>query len=379
MGEQAQISELRKQIENSLDKLRDGQFASNAVENGIEQQIKRISERRELRGHFQKILSVQWAGRGSDLLISASQDGKLIVWNADTTNKLNAISLNDPFVMTCAYEQGNNQLVAVGGLENVCYIYTQGEYEHAIAKPTCELAGHEGFISVCRFLSNRQIVTSSGDGTCRLWDIKTEKTTHYFKGHVAGVMSISPCPTNKAIFVTGSLDYQCMLWDVRQKGAVASYKPKNRRGPNPYLWEDDEPEDRGEEIGCKIGYNGHESDVNSVSFFPDGFAFGTGSDDTTCRLWDTRCHQQINSFRNTTVVNAVNSVQFSKSGRILFGGYDDCNLLGWDTLQNASDMEEATPVFGMRKHSKKITEVAVHSEGKAIATCSWDTLIKIYA
>ncbi len=40
---------------------------------------------------------------------------------------------------------------------------------------------------------------------------------------------------------------------------------------------------------CAQTLKGHESDINSVKFFPDGKAVGTGSDDSSCRLFDLRC------------------------------------------------------------------------------------------
>jgi WD40 repeat protein len=39
-----------------------------------------------VQGHFGKVYSMHWAS-DSVQLVSASQDGKLIVWNAFTTNK----------------------------------------------------------------------------------------------------------------------------------------------------------------------------------------------------------------------------------------------------------------------------------------------------
>ena len=36
-------------------------------------------------------------------LVSASQDGKLLVWDGLTTNKIHAIPLRSSWVMTCAY------------------------------------------------------------------------------------------------------------------------------------------------------------------------------------------------------------------------------------------------------------------------------------
>lgn len=55
-------------------------------------------------------------------LVSASQDGKLIVWDSYTTNKVHAIPLRSSWVMTCAYAPSGSY-VACGGLDNICSIY----------------------------------------------------------------------------------------------------------------------------------------------------------------------------------------------------------------------------------------------------------------
>ena len=59
--------------------------------------------RRTLRAHIAKIYALHWAQETSTNLVSASQDGKLIVWDAQTTNKLQAVPLRSAWVMTCAY------------------------------------------------------------------------------------------------------------------------------------------------------------------------------------------------------------------------------------------------------------------------------------
>ena len=77
--------------------------------------------RRTLRGHLAKIYAMHWA-TDSRLLVSASQDGKLIIWDSYTTNKVHAIPLCSSWVMTCAYAPSGNY-VACGGMHNICSIY----------------------------------------------------------------------------------------------------------------------------------------------------------------------------------------------------------------------------------------------------------------
>lgn len=81
-----------------------------------------IKSRRVMRGHFGKVYSSSWSG-DSVHLVSASQDGKLIVWNGVSSNKVQAIPLTSSWVITCAFEQTVNRLVASGGMDNICTLH----------------------------------------------------------------------------------------------------------------------------------------------------------------------------------------------------------------------------------------------------------------
>ncbi|XP_061883821.1 guanine nucleotide-binding protein subunit beta-4-like [Entelurus aequoreus] len=292
--------------------------------------------RRTLRGHLAKIYAMHW-GSDSRLLVSASQDGKLIIWDSHTNNKIQAIPLRSSWVMTCAYAPSGN-FVACGGLDNICSIYSLRTREGG-ARITRELAGHTGYLSCCRFLNDNQILSSSGDTTCALWDIETAQQTISFSGHTGDVMSLSLSPDYKT-FVSGACDNSSKLWDIRDGM-------------------------------CRQSFSGHTSDINAVSFFPNGQAFGTGSDDATCRLFDLRADQELMKYGYDNIVCGITSVSFSKSGRLLLAGYDDFNCNVWDTLRG----ERAGVLAG---HDNRISCLGVTDDGKAVATGSWDSFLRIW-
>lgn len=107
-----------------------------------------MKQRRILKGHFGKIYALHWSANDSRHLVSASQDGKLIIWNGFTTNKVHAIPLRSSWVMTCAYSP-TGQFVACGGLDNLCSVYkmpsgNKGAESTATGQKTYgELAQHE--------------------------------------------------------------------------------------------------------------------------------------------------------------------------------------------------------------------------------------------
>ncbi|CAO3596831.1 unnamed protein product [Absidia cylindrospora] len=304
--------------------------------------------RRTLKGHLAKIYAMSWANDRRHL-VSASQDGKLLVWDAYTTNKIFAITLRLSWVMTCSYSPSGN-FVASGGLDNICSVFrlnSSSNYQYQIdnnnadvSKPARELAAHAGYLSCCRFLSDSQILTSSGDTTCILWDIDANAKIKEFVDHTGDVMSLSISP-NPNVFVSGACDATAKIWDIRDGKCVQTF-------------------------------SGHESDVNAVQFFPNGNAIGTGSDDASCRLFDLRADRELNIFASEQIFCGITSVAFSVSGRLLFGGYDDYQCHVWDTLR-------AERVGVLRAHENRVSCLGVSNDGMGLCTGSWDSLLKIWA
>jgi guanine nucleotide-binding protein G(I)/G(S)/G(T) subunit beta-1 len=168
--------------------------------------------RRTLKGHLAKIYSMHWT-EDKTHLVSASQDGRLIVWNGLTTNKIHLIPLRSPWVMSCAFAPSGN-LVACGGLDNICSIYNLRSKEMPL-RVSRELVSHTGYISCCRFLNDRQIISSSGDMTCILWDIELASKISEYSDHSKDVMSISLHPGDQNVFISAACDNDAKLWDIR--------------------------------------------------------------------------------------------------------------------------------------------------------------------
>lgn len=295
-----------------------------------------MRSRRVLRGHLIKIYAMHWCADSRNL-VSASQDGRLIVWDGYTGNKIHAIPLKSSWVMTCAYSPSGNS-VACGGLDNICSVYNLVT-ETTSAHISRELYGHSGYLSSCRFLDDSKIITSSGDVTCAVWDIESARQITIFSGHAGDVMNLSISPDQRT-FISGSCDATVKLWDLRDGT-------------------------------CKQTFHGHEADINWVQYFPSGNAFGTASDDATCRLFDIRADQEIAMYSRDIIICGITSVDFSKSGRLLFGGYDDFDCKVWDTLKQEQ-------VGVLSSHDNRVSCLGVTDDGLALCTGSWDSYLRIW-
>ena len=102
-----QVETLKGQVSKTRDSKMEGYAGIMAVAVGRTLPLgPQPKIRRTLKGHFGKVYAMHWSGNGTDL-VSASQDGKLIVWEAMQNVKAQAIPLRSSWVMTCAFEQVN--------------------------------------------------------------------------------------------------------------------------------------------------------------------------------------------------------------------------------------------------------------------------------
>ena len=68
-----------------------------------------------------------------------------------------------------------------------------------------------GYLSSAEFMSEKNIITGSGDSTCKYWSVETGKPIAQFRDHSADVMSVSGSKLDMNIFASGSVDSTCKV------------------------------------------------------------------------------------------------------------------------------------------------------------------------
>ncbi|KAL2088780.1 hypothetical protein ACEWY4_015679 [Coilia grayii] len=342
------VAALKKETETLKTKLEAERSKLQDVElNQLAEKVEAVGQlnirvRRVLKGHANKVLCMDWC-TDKRRMVSSSQDGKIIVWDAYTTNKEHALSMPCTWVMACAYAP-SGCAIAAGGLDNKCSVYPLSlDKNENLAAKRKPVAMHTNYVSHCTFTnSDMQVLTSSGDGTCGLWDVESAQLLQSFHSHTADVLSLDMGPAETSnTFVSGGCDKKAKLWDMRSGQNVQSFET-------------------------------HESDVNCVKFYPSGDAFATGSDDATCRLFDLRADREVAIFSKDSVIFGANSVDFSQSGRLLFAGYNDYTVNIWDVLKGT----RLSILYG---HENRISTVRVSPDGTSFCTASWDNTLRVWA
>ena len=120
------------------------------------------------------------------------------------------------------------------------------------------LEGHQGSVNDASFtVDGTHVVTTSEDATARVWDLRGERPSFVaLEGHKGEAFASFSADVTHV--VTTSLDKTARVWDLR--------------GERPSF----------------VALEGHQDVVNSASFSADGTHVVTASDDKTARVWDLR-------------------------------------------------------------------------------------------
>ncbi|KAJ1950190.1 cross-pathway control WD-repeat protein cpc2, partial [Linderina macrospora] len=122
-------------------------------------------------GHSGAVTALATSAENPDLLVSASRDKTLFVWNL-----------------------------------------TRDDTNYGVAKRS--LHGHNHFVEDVVISSDGQYALSaSWDKTLRLWDLNTGATTRRFVGHTKDVLSVSFSPDNRQI-ISASRDKTIKVWNT---------------------------------------------------------------------------------------------------------------------------------------------------------------------
>eukprot|EP00695_Tsukubamonas_globosa_P003818 TRINITY_DN84_c0_g1_i6.p1 TRINITY_DN84_c0_g1~~TRINITY_DN84_c0_g1_i6.p1 ORF type:complete len:343 (+),score=183.17 TRINITY_DN84_c0_g1_i6:62-1030(+) len=240
----------------------------------------KLMYRGTLKGHGGWVTSIATPADGSDFIVSASRDKSILVWTL-----------------------------------------TRDDETYGVPKKM--LRGHSHYVQDVALSSDGQFALSaSWDGTLRLWDLKTGRSTLRFIGHKKDVLSVAFSPNNCQI-ISGSRDRSVKLWNtvgeckytIGEEGASGhsdwvSCVRFSPNAANPLIvsagW-DKLVKVWNLAANCKLAatLGGHTGYVNSVTVSPDGSLCASGGKDGTAMLWDLSKGEHLYSLEAGDVINAL--------------------------------------------------------------------------
>jgi guanine nucleotide-binding protein subunit beta-2-like 1 protein len=206
--------------------------------------------------------------------------------------------------VTCLAISDERPDVLVSGSRDKCLLVWDLPREtECYGRPLRRLHGHSHFISDVS-LSNdgRYAVTSSWDGSLRLWNLEKGISTRRFVGHEKDVLSVAFSDNNRQI-LSGSRDRTARLWNTigEQKyvfsdsghsdwvSAVA-FGPSSDAEPICVTagWDNLVKVWSLEKYQLKFDLAGHTANVNALAISPDASMCASAGKDGKIILWDLK-------------------------------------------------------------------------------------------
>jgi WD40 repeat protein len=219
-------------------------------------------------------------------------------------------------------------------------------------------------------------LTTSKDGTLRLWDLETGKS-RVVRREAAGLAGVAFSPDERrAAYVGGDTIHLCDLKTGDELMTFRGYRGRQalafcadgRRlvsagpdDPTICVWD--------VVTGEKIRVMRHGNHVHGLAVFPDDRRALTGSCDRTIGVWDLETGQQLR--RITGVANGDGaSVAVSPDGRRALFGVDNTIRL-WD-LETGGEVER------LEGHTAGAWQVAFSPDGRRAVSSSIDKTVRVW-
>ncbi|MGD2218153.1 MAG: WD40 repeat domain-containing protein, partial [Gemmatimonadales bacterium] len=159
---------------------------------------------RTLEGHTGSVNACAYSPDGARL-VSASGDGTLKLWDAETGQEIHTLEGYTGYISACAFSPDGVRVVSTGGERTVwegvqLKVPREGRstlklWDAGTGQEIHTLEGHSGRVNACAYSPDgARLVSASGDGTLKLWDAETGRELRTLEGHSDGVTACAFSP-----------------------------------------------------------------------------------------------------------------------------------------------------------------------------------------
>jgi WD40 repeat protein len=252
------------------------------------------------------------------------QGGGLIVWDANTWNELYA----DPALgAPVAFSADGKHLAAVRADFGIDI------REATTGRAIRSLRGHSWVIWDVAFASYADIsllASASGDGTVRIWDVRTGKEITGLPALAASTVTLGASPREAGVLSAAALTAQ----------KVENTPPLR-----------------------------HTNGVLCMAFSPDGRLLASGGRGGVVNVWDAKSWQLLHELRDFS--GSVRSVAFHPNDRrLLAWGSSDATVKLWDVTTKQTHT--------LHGHKNWVEGVAFSPDGAWLASASLDGTVRIW-
>jgi transducin (beta)-like 1 len=320
-----------------------------------------------LTGHQSEVISCAWNPVAeSGLLASVAGDDTARIWPIPADAKLDPEAIvGRELVLGQGHGEGESKdittldwspdgrALAVGCYDGKAMLWS------AAGEPVAQLDGFKGPVFALRWSPSGRFIAGAGLEHCAVvWEAASPgKPLRLFRNHASPTMDLdwrddacfATCTTEKTIYV--------------------------------YHLGDDAPDGESQEAAVRRVFRGHEDEINSVRWSPDGSLLASCSDDTTARIWDASGASDEAKWVLAGHAKEIYCLEWSPTGPgtanpalppLLATASFDATVRLWDPLTGRC-------LHVLARHTEPVYAIGFSPDGRFLASGSLDETLNIWA
>jgi WD40 repeat protein/serine/threonine protein kinase len=291
------------------------------------------------RGHTGQVGSVDFHPDGRRL-VSAGDDGKIRVWEANTGKELfirdGCLAPDDP---GAAFSPDGRYFAGLAAGKRIKV------WDATTGAEVCAFSGHTRNPAHLAFSPDSRFIAScSDDQTIRIWEVGTSRPARVLQGGTNHLSKLAFSPDGE---ILASADSNLVrLWDTATGEVIRML-------------------------------SGHTGEVKTVVFSPDGTRLASSSGAPMVyrgvggevKVWDAKTGREIHTLRGH--VGLVEALAFSADGRRLASA-------GYDQMVKIWDLSTGQEALTLRGHPDRIYGLAFSPNGRWLASASADQTVRLW-
>lgn len=331
-----------------------------------------------LKGHTSWVLAVSWSPDDT-VIATGSMDNTVRLWDPKTGEALGApLKGHSKWVTSLAWEPYHLQTSGRPRLASASKDTTVRIWDTISKRIELVLSGHKGSVSCVRWGGKGKIYTSSHDKTVKIWNASDGTLAQTLSSHAHWVNHLAlstdfvlrtayydHTPSSTPSTTEAKLSKSLLRFEKAAtiNNIITERLVSASDDLTIYLWH---PSHSTKPIAR---LQGHQKQVNHVTFSPDGVYIASCSFDNHVKLWSARDGSFLFTLRGH--VGPVYMACFSPDSRLLVSGSKDTTLKVWEL--RTGKLKEDLP-----GHKDEVYAVDWSPDGEKVGSGGKDRAVRVW-